>query len=210
MKESYPLVWPESWPRTRINDRVARGAWKGTTLQYKKRLEQEMTRMKVKSIVLTSNIQQDYKGEPRDPSVAVYFTRPPAEDDFSWQETLQINNPDPKLEEIEARFRTLMKQYHTDVPGSGDPEMARRLNEARKRAKQFVTGEYGKENQLCIACDKYREVRLNIAAVATAISYLRRLEDVGVSGILDRAFAGFRAELTQGTEENRGATAARV
>jgi hypothetical protein len=41
-------------------------------------------------------------------------------------------------------------------------------------------------------------VKLNIAAIATAISYLRRLEDVGVSGILDRAFAGFRAELTEG------------
>jgi len=198
MKENYPLVWPEGWPRTRINDRVSRGAWKLTRIQYKYRLEKELTRMNVRSIVLTSNVQQDFKGEPRDPSVAVYFTRPPAEDDFSWQETLGINNPDPKIDEIELRFKSLMRQYHTDVPGSGDPEMSRRLNEARKRATQFVTGEYGKENQLCIACDKYTEVKLNIAAIATAISYLRRLEDVGVSGILDRAFAGFRAELTEG------------
>jgi hypothetical protein len=199
MKEQYPLIWPERWTRTRINDRVSRGAWKLTTLQYKKRLELEMSRMKVRSIVLTSNVQPEFKGEPRDPSIAVYFTRPPAEDDFSWQETLGINNPDPKIDEIELRFRSLMKQYHSDIPGTGDLEMSRRLNEARKRATQFVTGEYGKENQLSIACDKYKEVRLNIAAIATAISYLRRLEDVGVSGILDRAFAGFRAELTEGS-----------
>lgn len=200
MKEQYPLIWPENWPRTRINDRVSRNAWKGTTLQYKKRLEQEMARMKVRSIVLTSNVQPEFRGEPRDPSVAIYFTRPPAEDDFSWQETLGINNPDPKLDEIELRFKTLMKQYHTDNPDRGNLEMSVRLNEARKRATQFVTGEYGKENQLSIACDKYKEVRLNIAAIATAISYLRRLEDVGVSGIMDRAFSGFRAELTQGRE----------
>lgn len=210
MKESYPLLWPEGQTRTRINDRVSRGAWKLTNTQYKKRLEQELQRMKVRNVVITSNVQEGFRGEPRDPSVAVYFTRPPNEDDFSWQETLGINNPDPKLDEIELRFKTLMKQFHTDNPDRGNLEMSVRLNEARKRATQFVTGEYGRENQLCIASDKYKEVRLNIAAVATAISYLRRLEDVGVSGILDRAFAGFRAELTQGTEDNRGASAAGI
>jgi hypothetical protein len=34
MKEQYPLQWPGNRPRTRINDRVARGAWKLTNLQY--------------------------------------------------------------------------------------------------------------------------------------------------------------------------------
>jgi hypothetical protein len=196
MTDTFPLKWPDGIQRTRLEARESRGAWKKTQLQYRSRLEDELKKMGVTAAVITSNIQPNVR-EPRDPSVAVYFTRPPAEDDFSWQDTLGINNPDPKLEEIEERFRILMKQHHSDIPG-GDLEISKKLNEARKRARAYVTGDYGKENQLCIPSDKYKEVRLNIAAVALAISYLRRLEDVGVPGILDRAFAGFRAELTEG------------
>jgi hypothetical protein len=199
MKEQFPLAWPQGQSRTLIGNRKHKGQWKLTKRQYMLRLEDELKRMGVKNAVLTSNVQPGGNDNPRDPSVAVYFTRPPAEDDFSWQETLGITNPDPKLEEIEKRFMDMMKQSHTDVPG-GDLELAKSLNEARKRAKAFVTGDWGKENELCMPCDRYHEVKHNIAAIAMAISYMRRLEDVGVPGILDRAFAGFRAELPENRE----------
>lgn len=162
--------------------------------------------MGVRNVVLTSNVQPNSGDAVRDPSVAVYFTRPPAADDFSWQDTLGISNPDPKITEIEERFMALMKRHHQDVPG-GDVAFSQALNEARKRAKAYVTGDYGKENELCIASDKYQEVRHNIAAVAAAIRHLRALEECGVPGILDRAFVGFRAELPENREAARGVSA---
>jgi hypothetical protein len=211
MKEAYPLAWPENWIRTRIQDREKRGAWKRTLLQYKSDLEKELNRMNARSVVITTNVRPETFGarspEPRDPGVAVYFSRPPAEDDFSWQEVLGINSPDPTLDEIDKAFIRLSKLHHPDR--GGDLEMYKAINDARARAKAWVTGDYGREHEQVIACDKYTEVRLNLAALRVAIAALRRIDECGASGIMERAFKGFSA-LTEGMEESRGATAARV
>lgn len=38
MKESFPLAWPEGWPRTRLQDREERKGWKKTERQSLKQL----------------------------------------------------------------------------------------------------------------------------------------------------------------------------
>jgi hypothetical protein len=197
MREAYPLAWPDGWRRTRLNDLKPRGAWKQTRLEYKKALEDELRRMGAKSVVITCNITPETfassKAEPRDVGVAVYFSKPPADDDFSWQEILEIDKPDPTVAEIDQAFVKLSKVYHTDNLSTGDLEMFKKINEARKRAKAWVTGDYGREHEHVIACDKYNKVVLNIAAIRVAIAALRRIEECGASGILERAFKGFSA-----------------
>lgn len=199
MKEAYPLAWPEGRMRTLISNRRERNAWKKTFLQYKESLEDELERMGARSIVVTCNMRGSQEGpeSKRDPGVAVYFMRPPAEDDFSWQEVLGINHPNPTIREIDDRFYELSKTYHTDNLSTGDLDTFKTINEARRRAKAWVTGDYGKENQFIIECDKYKEVRWNVAAIRIAVNALRKIEECGASGILERAFKGFAAELTE-------------
>lgn len=60
MKEAYPLAWPEGRRRTLIRDRKDKKAWKLTTLQYKKALEDEFRRMGVRFHVVTSNVQSGW------------------------------------------------------------------------------------------------------------------------------------------------------
>jgi hypothetical protein len=197
MRETYPLQWPEGRPRTLIANRVTRGAWKRTTLQYKSELEKELEKLGARNVVITTNVLESHFGskfpEPRDPGVAVYFNRVPAEDDFSWQEVLGISNPDPKIEEIEGKFRELSKAYHPDNLQSGDIDLFKQLNEARKRAKAWVTGDYGREHEVIIECDRYTAIRHNMKAICIALYSLRRIEECGASGLLERAFKGFEA-----------------
>jgi hypothetical protein len=60
--------------------------WKLTKAQYSDRLDTELTRMKVRAASLTLNEQGS-----RDPSAALYFTRPPAADDFSCAIAMTLN-----------------------------------------------------------------------------------------------------------------------
>lgn len=185
-----PLKWPEGWKRTRINARVKRGAWKKTQLQYLNELIEELGRMGAVRIVTTAN---ESRAAERDPGVAVYFSRPPSEDDGEWQETLGIDNPAPSLIEIDTRFKDLARVYHPDNQTTGNYEMYKKIDEARKTAKAWVTGDFGKEHEHVIACDKYSEVRLNIKAIQISLAAIRKIEESGASGIIDRAFAGFTA-----------------
>lgn len=203
MRESYPLLWPEGWKRTLIQLRKPRGAWKRTTLQYKSDLEKELSRMGARSVVITSNLQAGVSS-PRDPGVAVYFSRPTSDADFSWQEILGIENPDPTIAEIDQAFLALTKIHHPDR--GGDIEMYKRVNEARRMAKSWVTGDYGRDHEHVIACDKYTEVRLNLAALRVAIAALRRIDECGATGIMERAFKGFAA-ITEGSEHARSSVA---
>jgi hypothetical protein len=171
---------------------VERKAWKMTKPQYSDRLDTELLRMKVRAATLTLN-----EAGSRNPSVALYFTRPPAADDFSWQDTLGISNPDPTVPEIEEKFRAMLKGLDQSLVDA-DRDLRYQLNEARKRALAFATGNYGKENELAIACDKFTEVRWNICAIAMTLNFLRRLDDIGSTDIINRAYSGFRAELTEG------------
>ena len=171
---------------------MERKAWKLTKPQYSDRLDIELGRMKVRAATLTLN-----ETGSRDPSAALYFTRPPAEDDFSWQDTLEITNPDPSVNEIEERFRERLKGLDQSLNDT-DRDLRYSLNEARKRALAFATGNYGKENELAIACDKFRDVKWNICAIGMTLNMLRRLNEIGASDIINRAYTGFRAELTEG------------
>lgn len=185
-----PLKWPEGWKRTKINARDKKGAWKKTLLQYEVELAGELRKMGAVRIITTVN---DSRMAERDPGVAVYFSRPPAEDDGEWQDILGIDTPAPTVELINDRFKTLAQTYHPDNQSTGNYEMYRKIDDARKTAKAWVTGDFGKEHEHVIACDKYNEVRLNIKAIQISIAAIRKIEESGASGIIDRAFAGFTA-----------------
>jgi hypothetical protein len=188
MNESkYPLLWPEGWKRTRINSRVRRGQWKKTLLQYQKELVEELNRVGALAIVVSMN---EMSLEKRDPGVAVYFTKPPSEKDTDWQDTLGIDNPTPTVAEIDDRFKELARKYHPDNQTTGNYEMYKKIDSARKTAKAWATGQFGKDHEHVIACDKYEEIRLNIKAIQVSIAAIRKIEESGASGILDRAFAG--------------------
>lgn len=59
-----------------------------------------------------------------------------------------------------------------------------------------------KREQLCMACDRYDEVRSNIRAIGLALEGLRAVERAGVTELLDRAFQGF-ARLSSGSPRTR-------
>lgn len=139
--------------------------------QYKDRLDIELGRMEVRAAVLTIN-----ESNSRDPSAALYFTRPPAEDDFSWQDTLGISNPDPTTEEIEEKFRAMLKGLDQSLVDS-DRDLRYQLNEARKRALAFATGNYGKENELAI---RLRQVQRG------EVEYLRDRHDAQYAAAPER------------------------
>lgn len=184
-----PLRWPEGQKRTRINQRDKRGQWKKTLLQYLAELQAELAKIKAVGVVITG----EQAGEKIDPGVAVYFSLPPAEATGEWQDILGIDNPKPSEAEIDERFRDLAKRYHPDNQATGNYDLYRKIEEAKREAKAWATGNFGKKHERAIACDRYNEVRLNIKAIQVTIAALRRVEEAGAPGFLDRAFAGFAA-----------------
>ena len=81
-KESYPLTWPDHWPRRKFTE--------GHASDYKypvsvglgcELVVAELRRLNATNVVISSNLRarldgQPYsgQGEPKDPAVAVYFT----------------------------------------------------------------------------------------------------------------------------------------
>jgi hypothetical protein len=202
MKEAYPLRWPDGWPRTRVQDREARAAWKKTERQTIDALELELKRFGVLSSVLTRKDPQDFRG-PSDPSVAVHFSRK-GEDDFSWQDALGIHNPAPTVDEIDSAYRKLVAPHHPDR--GGDVEMFRALTTHRKNAVAYVNRLSGQTHDHVIACDKFKEARWNINAVRLTIHSLRQIERDGTSALLEQAMKGFAA-LTEGAHVEHAPTA---
>lgn len=204
--EAYPLTWPEGWPRTLLRDRRQRGAWKDTLLQSADKLRKELNKSKALSFVISCNIppagEKSYASVPApgDTGVAVWFSRE-RDDDYSWQETLHINSPSPSEREIMDAFKSLAGPYHPDKP-TRDINIYMRYDEAKKRALDFIARKTGANYLQCIPCDTFDEVRLNMRALQMALSYLRGLENCGVSSILERAFEGFAAI----TEKSSGAS----
>jgi hypothetical protein len=200
LKEAFPLAWPQGWPRTRPQDRKTQGSWKKTALQYQKQIERELKMLGVRTFVISTNVPMNDRGnltpprgmEPRDMGVAVYFGRPPKED-FSWQDALDIHTPDPKLADIEDAFRKLAARYHPDNQLTGDVEMYHALNQHRANARAYVTGDYGAAHEQVIACDQFKEVRLNMCAIRLTLAALRQIARCGTSALLERAYQGFAA-----------------
>jgi len=203
MKEVYPLVWPENWPRTRIQDREARQGWKKKERQAIEALEVELKRFGVLSATITRKDPEDFRGA-LDPSIAVWFSRK-HKDDFTWQDALGIRNPAPTLEEIDDAYRVLARKHHPDQ--GGDVEMFRALTAHRKNAVAYVNRLTGKEHELAIACDKYEQAKWNINAIRMTIHSLRQIERDGATALLEQAMKGFVAipERT-GTYEHAAAT----
>lgn len=206
MPKEYPLEWPADYVRTRLEARDDRRVWKKTPLQYREEIIKTLAPgggekpNDAKHIIISTNVHPDHLSSPqmvaqnqkRDPGVAVYFTLPPVED-FSWQDTLQINNPNPTVDEITAQYRALSRKYHTDVPGTGDIEMFKLLTEARRRATQWVTGEYDKEFQHVVACDGWNTIAWNMKAIVSMIQSIRRAKATRATGMLERMYAQMNA-----------------
>lgn len=189
------LRWPEGQKRTLIKFRDKRGQWKKPLSHYLNELESELRKINALGVVITG----DRDAEKIDPGVAVYFSLPPAEATGEWQEVLGIDNPKPSEAEIDNRFKELARRYHPDNLQTGNYDLYRKIEEAKREAKAWATGNFGKKHERAIACDRYNEIRLNLKAIQVTIAALRRVEEAGAPGFLDRAFAGFAApQLTGG------------
>lgn len=196
MKEAYPLAWPDGWIRTRIQDRKAQAAWKKPANEARDGLIKELERMGVESMLISTNIPTKFSGalqtvqEPRDPGVAVYFSRK-LKEDYSWQDILGINDPAPTLDMIDAAYRHKARVHHPD--SGGDLETFKMITAARDRAKAWVNMRENQDHQYVIACDNFKEVRHNITAIRLTIAAIRQMERCGTSSLLERAFKGFEA-----------------
>ena len=195
--EAYPLAWPADWPRTRLQDQKLMASWKRGANDYREELAKELDRRKATLAVISTNVQLNLRGqmpkgvEPRDVGVAIYFSLPKTPD-FRWQEGLHLTEPDPSEEKINAAYRRLVAEYHPDRPGGGDPAMFLALTEHREQALRWINRATAKPEHV-IACDLYREVRLNLAAIAFTLKALRQIDRCGTSSVLERSFKGFLA-----------------
>jgi hypothetical protein len=203
MRETYPLKWPDGWPRTAIRDREGRPAWKKSELQAIDVLAMELKRFDVLAWAITRKDPQDIRTAP-DPSIAIQFSRK-REDDFAWQGALGITNPAPSLDEIETAFRKLASQHHPDR--GGDIETFHALTQHKKAAIAYVNRLSGISHDYVIACDKFKEARWNITAICHTIHSLRQMERDGTSRLLERAMEGFKPALTEGTYVEQSAAA---
>lgn len=196
-KEAYPLHWPEDWPRTRPQDQKVMASWRRTANEYREELAKELDRSKVVNAVISSNVQMNLRGqmtkgvEPRDVGVAIYFSRP-LKEDFRWQDALDIHEPAPSVDTINLAYRRLVAQYHPDKAGGGDREMFLALTKHRDNAVAWATRD-SRPPEHVIACDLFKEVRLNMAAIAFTLKALRQIDRCGTSALLERSFKGFMA-----------------
>lgn len=208
-KEAYPLSWPSGLPRTRIQDRKPQKQWKKPLNYYREALITELERFGVQdNIVISTNIQLNVRGmlsgvEPRDPGVAVYFSRI-KKPDFSWQDILGVTNPDPKIEEITRAYRELASKYHSDH--GGDAELFLQATKARDSAIAWINRKENAAHDHVIPCDQFNEVRLNLAAIKFTVDAFRQLERCGATMLLDRVFSGF-AVLPQTAASSEAANA---
>ena len=189
-----PLRWPEGQKRTLIKLRQKRGQWKKPLSHYLAELQNELGKLNAVGIIVTGDREQ----EKLDPGVAVYFSLPPEEATGEWQDILGIDNPKPSELEIDTRVKELRSRFHPENRQTGNLEMYLRVGEAQTEAKAWATGNFGKKHEKCIPCDRYNEVRLNVKAIQVTIAALRRVDESGAPGYLERAFAGFAApQLTE-------------
>lgn len=202
-KEAYPLSWPTDWPRTRPQDQRVMASWRRTANDYREELAKELDRSKVLNAVISTNVQLNLRGqmtkgvEPRDVGVAIYFSKP-LKEDFRWQDALNLHDPAPTEDQINAAYRRLVSQYHPDRPGGGDREMFLALTQHRDNAVRWAH-RLTVAPDLVIACDVFKEVRLNLAAIAFTLKAMRQIERCGTTSMLERSFKGFLA-LAAGTE----------
>lgn len=187
--EDLKLKWPDGVERTRIKERKPQSAWKKTRLEYHNALVEELGRMNATSILISRS-----PDERTDPGVAVWFSL--QKEDFSWQQTLGLDNPAPTMDEIDSVFRKRAIKCHPDSPGGGDPALFKKINEARIQAKAWIQGTHNNRHEYVMAIDQYRETRHNLCALRLAFSFIRGLERVGAPAILTQTLGAFKAQLS--------------
>ena len=55
-----------------------------------------------------------------------------------------------------------------------------RILRARDQGKNFILGRHGEEHEYVLACDMFREVRLNMHAIGLTVEGMRQIERCGV------------------------------
>ena len=188
------LRWPEGQPRTRIQDRQRRSAWKRTRAQYLTALEHELRRSGATDWLIT------HSDSTLDPAVAVYFSRRP-QNQFAWQEALGMIGQTPTVDEINAAYRRRVRPIHPDG-ATPDVELFKAMTAHRDRAIDWTLGRHRADHEYVIAIDVFDETRLNINAVRVVLYSLRRIEDCGSPLMLERAFRGFAKQITTGEVAN--------
>jgi hypothetical protein len=199
-----PLKWAEGWDRVPIGDRRDMKAWKKPFAYYRQALVDQLGRLGANEVVVSFNTGDDAR---RDPGVTVYFSKP-LKADYSWQMGLGIDNPAPTLNEIDDAYRKKAMLNHPDR--GGDVEIFKKLGKYREAARAWVSGKQGSDFEYALPCDRFSEPRWNLNALRLGIAALRRLEEYGLPGMLDRTFRGFRVALPQNassTEAGDGKTA---
>lgn len=196
-KEVHPLSWPDGWPRTRIQDRRTMSSWKRNANEYREALIVELERMKCPAFLISSNVPLNQRGllttkgiEPPDVGVAVWFSRQ-LKEDFSWQDALGIQSPGPTEDEVQTAYRRLAQIHHPDR--GGDMQMFLAMTKHRDNALRWIRGRQNQQFDFVIACDSFKEVRLNLESIALTIRAIRQIERCGTSSLLERAFKGFSA-----------------
>jgi hypothetical protein len=191
------LEWPAGTPRTLIGNREPNSQWKKTTDYYEEALIKELDRLGVVGIKITTN------NTAQDPGVAVWISRQrPA--DYSWQQILGIDSPSPTREEVNTAYRTKSRPYHPDNPSNSDLEMFLLITKARDRALEWIEMSEGRTHNMVIACDRWKEARLNLNAIRLMIGAIRTGERVGTTSMMEKAFAGYAA-ITEGASVSSAA-----
>jgi hypothetical protein len=191
VSEQSPLKWADGWSRLPIGDRKEMKPWKKPFSYYKEALIQQLSRLGAEEIVISFNTGDDAR---RDPGVTVYFSKP-IKEDFGWQMALGIDNPAPTLAEIDEAYKKKAMQHHPDR--GGDLEIFKRLGQHRVQAKAWVMNKQRSDHEYALPCDRFTEPRWNLNALRLGVAALRRLEEYGLPGMLERTFRGFRVQIAQ-------------
>lgn len=194
----HKLKWPDGWTRTLIQNRRSNSGWKKNTAGYIDLLGKELTRMGVTEVQVTFNPSPS---DRQDPGVAVFFSLG-GRDDYSWQTALGLDTPAPTMAQIDDAYRKLAMQHHPDR--GGDIETFKALTRHRDNARAWVSGTHKNDHEYVIPCDRFDEVRLNLAAIKKAVTAMRALDSVGIPGMLERSFRGFRTALMAGPATSEG------
>jgi hypothetical protein len=192
VKESTPLQWPDGWPRTRLQDRESKSAWKKNYADSVQGLLRELSRLGATACLITHNDRHS-----EDSGVSVYFSLKPL-DNYGWQEALGFIGEVPTVQQIDRAYMERVKRIHPDGP-TPDLVLFRSLTEHRDRARSWARGEQRVEHEKVIPCDAFREARWNVNAIRLTIAAMRQIERCGSPMMMERAFRGFsKALITAG------------
>lgn len=193
-----PLKWAEGWNRVPISERKPKPVWKKPFNYYREALVAELSKVGAGEAMISFNEGEDAR---RDPGVTIYFSKPLAED-FGWQMALGIDNPAPTLEEIDSAYRKRAAVNHPDR--GGDVQVYIALGKHREQARAWVLNTHRKEHEYALPCDRFTEPRWNLNALRLGLAALRKLEEYGLPGMLERTFRGFRVQLAEHASSEAG------